>query len=91
MPDLALPDMNGYDVLATANPRTTVFYKAFDQRLRELGYVEGQNVSFEYVPTIVAKIKYLRHGHASMNVRGSYAYRYAPTPPQRRDLTGELR
>jgi len=35
-------------ILATANPRTTVFYKAFEQRLRELGYVEGQNVSFEY-------------------------------------------
>lgn len=35
-------------ILATANPRSTVFYRAFEQRLRELGYVEGQNIVFEY-------------------------------------------
>ena len=35
-------------VLATANPRSTVFYEAFEQRLRELGYEEGRNVAFEY-------------------------------------------
>jgi putative ABC transport system substrate-binding protein len=35
-------------VLATANPRSTVFYRAFEQRLRELGYEEGRNVVFEY-------------------------------------------
>jgi putative tryptophan/tyrosine transport system substrate-binding protein len=35
-------------VLATANPRSTVFYRAFEQRLRELGYEEGRNVAFEY-------------------------------------------
>ena len=35
-------------ILATANPRSTVFYRAFEERLRELGYVEGQNIVFEY-------------------------------------------
>jgi len=35
-------------VLATANPRSTVFYRAFEQRLLELGYEEGRNVAFEY-------------------------------------------
>src|SRR5262249_42193680 len=36
-------------VLATANPRSTVFYRAFEQRLRELGYEEGRNVAFVYL------------------------------------------
>ena len=35
-------------ILATANPRVAPFYQAFEQRLRELGYVEGQNIAFEY-------------------------------------------
>ena len=35
-------------VLATANPRSAPFYQAFEQRLRELGYVDGQNIAFEY-------------------------------------------
>jgi putative ABC transport system substrate-binding protein len=35
-------------ILATANPRSAPFYQAFEQRLRELGYVEGQNIAFEY-------------------------------------------
>ncbi len=35
-------------ILATANPRSTPFYQAFEQRLRALGYVEGQNIAFEY-------------------------------------------
>ncbi len=35
-------------ILSTANPRSTPFYQAFEQKLRALGYVEGQNIAFEY-------------------------------------------
>jgi len=35
-------------ILSTANPRSTSFYQAFEQRLRDLGYVDGQNIAFEY-------------------------------------------
>jgi putative tryptophan/tyrosine transport system substrate-binding protein len=35
-------------VLSTANPRSSSFFQAFEQRLHDLGYVEGQNIAFEY-------------------------------------------
>jgi ABC-type uncharacterized transport system substrate-binding protein len=35
-------------MLLTANPRSTPFLQAFEQRLRELGHIEGQNIVFEY-------------------------------------------
>jgi putative ABC transport system substrate-binding protein len=35
-------------ILSTANPRSVSFYQAFEQRLRDLGYIEGQNIAFEY-------------------------------------------
>lgn len=35
-------------VLSTANPRSSSFFQAFEQRLRDLGYIEGQNIAFEY-------------------------------------------
>jgi ABC-type uncharacterized transport system substrate-binding protein len=35
-------------ILSTANPRSASFYRAFEQRLRDLGYSEGQNIAFEY-------------------------------------------
>jgi putative ABC transport system substrate-binding protein len=35
-------------VLSTGNPRSAPFYRAFEQRLRDLGFVEGQNIAFEY-------------------------------------------
>ena len=35
-------------MLTTANPRSASFVQAFEQRLRELGYIEGQNVAIEY-------------------------------------------
>ncbi len=35
-------------ILSTANPRSASIYQAFDQRLRELGYVEGQNLAIEF-------------------------------------------
>lgn len=34
--------------LASANPRSAAFFQAFEQRLRELGYIEGQNLAIEY-------------------------------------------
>jgi len=35
-------------VLSTANPRSASFFQAFELRLRDLGYIEGQNTAFEY-------------------------------------------
>jgi putative ABC transport system substrate-binding protein len=34
--------------LSGANPRSAPFFRAFEQRLRELGYIEGQTLAFEY-------------------------------------------
>src|SRR5690349_12126157 len=36
-------------VVTAVNPRTSSFWRAFDQRMRELGYVEGENLSFDFV------------------------------------------
>ena len=33
---------------AGVNPRSASFYAAFDQRLRELGYIEGQNLAVDF-------------------------------------------
>jgi putative ABC transport system substrate-binding protein len=35
-------------ILTTANPRSTSFIQAFEQRLRELGYIEGQNMVIDF-------------------------------------------
>ncbi len=35
-------------VLSTANPRSAPLFQAFEQRLRELGYVERQNLAIEF-------------------------------------------
>jgi ABC-type uncharacterized transport system substrate-binding protein len=35
-------------VLLTANPRSAPIIQAFEQRLRDLGYIEGQNIVFDY-------------------------------------------
>jgi putative tryptophan/tyrosine transport system substrate-binding protein len=35
--------------IVTIQPRTSPIYVAFDQRLRELGYVEGQNLRLDFV------------------------------------------
>src|SRR2546426_10896431 len=35
-------------ILSTASPRSASIYQAFEQRLRELGYVEGQNLAIEF-------------------------------------------
>src|SRR5262249_39732782 len=34
--------------LSTANPRSAPNFAAFEQRLRELGYMDGQNIVIEY-------------------------------------------
>jgi len=34
--------------LSTANPRSAPNFAAFEQRLRELGYIDGQNIIIEY-------------------------------------------
>jgi putative ABC transport system substrate-binding protein len=36
-------------VIVTIQPRTASMYAAFDRRLREVGYVEGQNLAVHYV------------------------------------------
>jgi len=33
------------------NPRNAPFWIAFDQRLRDLGYIEGQNLKSEFIET----------------------------------------
>src|SRR5262245_22254333 len=35
--------------IISASTRTAIFLVAFDQRLRELGYVEGQNLAVEFI------------------------------------------
>lgn len=35
-------------ILSGANPRSASIYQAFEQRLRELGYIEGQNIGIEF-------------------------------------------
>ena len=36
-------------IVSAVNPRTSSFWRAFDERMRELGYVEGENLSFDFV------------------------------------------
>jgi len=35
-------------ILATGNPRSAPYWQAFDQRLHELGYVDGHNIAIEF-------------------------------------------
>ena len=35
-------------ILSTGNPRSADIYQAFEQTLRDLGYVDGQNISIEF-------------------------------------------
>ena len=35
-------------ILSTGNPRSAAIFQAFEQRLRELGYVDGQNLVIEF-------------------------------------------
>jgi putative tryptophan/tyrosine transport system substrate-binding protein len=38
--------------MASQNPRSAPFTRAFEKRLRELGYVEGQNLTIEFIDTL---------------------------------------
>src|SRR5262249_15069816 len=42
------PAMPVIGSLNVANPRSSPQNQAFEQRLRELGYVDGQNIAFDY-------------------------------------------
>ena len=35
-------------ILSAANPRSAPLFQAFERRLRDLGYIEGRNIAFEY-------------------------------------------
>ena len=43
------PKMLRVGVVSLANPRDATFWVAFDRRMRELGYVEGQNLIIDFV------------------------------------------
>jgi putative tryptophan/tyrosine transport system substrate-binding protein len=55
-------------IFSTGSPRTADIFQAFEQRLRELGYVDGQNFSIEFrnaegrterLPRIAAELAHL--------------------------------
>jgi putative ABC transport system substrate-binding protein len=35
-------------ILSTGNPRSTAIFQAFEQRRRDLGYIEDQNLAIEF-------------------------------------------
>jgi putative ABC transport system substrate-binding protein len=43
------PKMLRIGVVSAINPRTAWIWVAFDQRMRELGYIEGQNLAVEFM------------------------------------------
>jgi ABC-type uncharacterized transport system substrate-binding protein len=43
------PKMLRVGVVSLVNPRTATFWVAFDRRMRELGYVDGQNLTIDFV------------------------------------------
>jgi len=43
------PRMLRIGSVSSINPRSAFFWVAFDQRMRELGYVEGQNLAVEFI------------------------------------------
>jgi putative tryptophan/tyrosine transport system substrate-binding protein len=43
------PRMLRVGLVSSTNPRTAPQYVAFDQRLREFGYIEGQNLAIEFI------------------------------------------
>ena len=45
--DTEQPKVYRIGVLSTGNPRSATIYQALEQRLRELGYIEGQNLAVE--------------------------------------------
>jgi ABC-type uncharacterized transport system substrate-binding protein len=45
-----LPKMLRVGAVSPVSPRSAPQWVAFDQRMRELGYVEGQNLTVEFIP-----------------------------------------
>jgi ABC-type uncharacterized transport system substrate-binding protein len=43
------PRMLRIGTVSSINPRTEFFWVAFDQRMRELGYIEGQNLTVDFI------------------------------------------
>jgi putative tryptophan/tyrosine transport system substrate-binding protein len=43
------PKMLRIGIVSLANPRATTFWVVFERRMRELGYVEGQNLTIDFV------------------------------------------
>ena len=43
------PKMLRIGIVSLVNPRTATFWIAFERRMRELGYVEGQNLTIDFV------------------------------------------
>src|SRR5258708_35954814 len=43
------PKMLRVGVVSLVNPRTATFWVAFDRRMRELGFVERQNLTIDFV------------------------------------------
>jgi putative ABC transport system substrate-binding protein len=46
--DVQQPKVYWIGVLSTGNPRSAAIYQALEQRLHELGYIEGQNLAIEF-------------------------------------------
>jgi hypothetical protein len=45
---LAQGKMGRLGYLSTANPRSVAFFRAFEERLSDFGYIDGQNIVIEY-------------------------------------------
>jgi putative tryptophan/tyrosine transport system substrate-binding protein len=74
------PKMLRVGVVSLANPRTTTFWVAFDRRMRELGYVEGQNLTIDFV-NLNGQIE--RYGEATKEVVRRKADIIIATGPER--------
>src|SRR2546430_16242648 len=46
--DAQQPKVYRIGVLSTGNPRSAAIYQPLEQRLHELGYIEGQNLAIEF-------------------------------------------
>jgi putative ABC transport system substrate-binding protein len=61
------PKMLRIGVVSLVNPRTATFWVAFDRRMRELGYIEGQNLTIDFV-NLNGQVD--RYGNATKDVVG---------------------
>jgi putative ABC transport system substrate-binding protein len=61
------PKMLRIGVVSLVNQRTATFWVAFDRRMRELGYIEGQNLTIDFVD-LNGQVD--RYGNATKDVVG---------------------